>query len=526
MAVMLDKPIKGQPRAADDQSIIPGTVTDISKDADDDDAILRANGHQTAMPRQFNWLSALGLGFSITNSWVGYLSCFGQNLTYGGAQTCIFSLIVAFIVQFIVTLGLAELGSAFPSSGGQYHFCYILSPERTRRYSAYIVGWLSVLAWWIVTCSGISLATVVLNGIVHFCSPGYIANQWQTYLTYVGVSVVTIIPVFAASNRISLVTQVAFYLSLSGFVIFLVVSIVMHQHMQPQSFLLQSGQGNSGWNEGTAWLLSISNAMYAFGGVDGVIHICEEIPKPGKRVPQIMVMTMMIGLLTCLPVFIVFMYFTIDMEAVREAPLPSLELVYQITGSRSVTLGLFILLWVIYAFSLPSQWVSGGRVAWAFARDRGTPFSEYFSKINDRFNFPVRTTVVAFLFSCLYGLLYLASTTAFNSIITSAVLFLNITYTIPQGILLTQGRTCLPKRYLKLGWVGYFCNAFSVLWIVVLGVLICMPPNLPVSLQSMNYVCIILLGVFTLINTLWLFVGRRSFEGPHIDWNLVRSITN
>ncbi|GAB1192677.1 hypothetical protein APSETT444_001871 [Aspergillus pseudonomiae] len=74
MAVMLDKPIKGQPRAADDQSIIPGTVTDISKDADDDDAILRANGHQTAMPRQFNWLSALGLGFSITNSWVGYLS--------------------------------------------------------------------------------------------------------------------------------------------------------------------------------------------------------------------------------------------------------------------------------------------------------------------------------------------------------------------------------------------------------------------------------------------------------------------
>lgn len=49
----------------------------------------------------------------------------------------------------------------------------------------------------------------------------------------------------------------------------------MHQQMQPQSFLLESGHGNSGWSEGTAWLLSISNAMYAFGAVDGgqfVLH--------------------------------------------------------------------------------------------------------------------------------------------------------------------------------------------------------------------------------------------------------------
>ncbi|EYE90145.1 uncharacterized protein EURHEDRAFT_429636, partial [Aspergillus ruber CBS 135680] len=110
----------------------------------EDDAILRANGHDQVMPRQFNWISALGLGFSITNSWVGYLSCFGQSLIYGGAQTCIFSLVVAFAIQLIITTELGELGSAFPSSGGQYHFCYILSPDNTKRYSAYIVGWLSV----------------------------------------------------------------------------------------------------------------------------------------------------------------------------------------------------------------------------------------------------------------------------------------------------------------------------------------------------------------------------------------------
>ncbi|GKZ17763.1 hypothetical protein AbraIFM66951_010831 [Aspergillus brasiliensis] len=453
----------------------------------EDDANVRAHGH-SAMPRQFNWISALGLGFSITNSWVGYLSCFGQNLAYGGAQACIFSLIVAFVVQVIVTLGLAELASAFPSSGGQYHFCYILSPDRTKRYSAYVVGWLSILAWWVVTCSGISLVALCISGIAHFSHSGYSATQWQTYLLYLAASVVTIIPVFAMPKRISLVTQCALYLTLAGYLVFFIVILSMHQQVQPSSFLLAPTQGNSGWGKGAAWLLAINNSMYAYGSTDAVIHICEELPQPGRRVPQVMIMTLAIGAVTSISLFVALMFFVNDIDAVRDASLPSLELVYQITGNRSITLGLCIILTIIYAASLPSQWVTSGRIAWAFARDNGIPFPEYFSQINKTLNFPVHTTLAAFIFTSLYGLLYLASTTAFSSIITSAVLFLNITYVVPQGILLIQGRSHLPKRYINLGWTGYFCNGFAVVWIIIQGVLTCLPPSPEVTLGSMNYV--------------------------------------
>lgn len=38
-----------------------------------DDEILHAQGHEAVLTRQFNWISALGLAFSVTNSWVGYL---------------------------------------------------------------------------------------------------------------------------------------------------------------------------------------------------------------------------------------------------------------------------------------------------------------------------------------------------------------------------------------------------------------------------------------------------------------------
>lgn len=45
------------------------------------------------------------------------MSTFGQSLRYGGPQCAIFALVTAVFVQWIVTLGLAELASAFPSSG-------------------------------------------------------------------------------------------------------------------------------------------------------------------------------------------------------------------------------------------------------------------------------------------------------------------------------------------------------------------------------------------------------------------------
>ena len=57
-------------------------------------------------------------------------------------------------------------------------------------------------------------------------------------------------------------------------------------------------------------------------------------------------------------------------------------------------------------------------------KKRGIPYSEFFSLVSTSRDFPVRATILSICFCCMYGLLYLASTTAFNSIVTSAVLYL------------------------------------------------------------------------------------------------------
>lgn len=479
---------------------------------------LRAQGHEVALQRSFSPLAAIGLGFSITNSWVGYLSNFGQNLIYGGPQSVILGLLVATVIQWIVTLGLSEVASAFPSAGGQYHFTFILAPTKHKRFAAFVVGWMTLMGWWVITCSGVSLCAVSVAGMINFWHDEFEAASWQIYLIYLATIFLTAGPLFLRPNSVPKITQATLFFSISGFLIVFCMLLGLKKHTQPASFITQPGLGTSGWNTGTAWMMGVGNALYAYGGTDGAIHIAEEIPRPGKNIPLAMNLTMLIGFLTALPMSLALMFGMTDIDAVLSSKLANAQIFYQITGSKAIVT--FMMSWIIlvYFMSLTSQWVTAGRMTWAFARDRGVPYSEFFSTVSPSRGFPVRATILSICFCCLYGLLYLASSTAFNSIVTSAVLYLSITYAVPQGIIATRGRkTVLPARAFNLGRAGYICNYLAPLLVAVIGTFICFPPERPVTTANMNYTPVILVGLFIIIMCFWYTRGKQ-FKGPKVDW--------
>lgn len=53
----------------------------------------------------------------------------------------------------ILAAGYAELASAFPSAGGQYHIVYMTFPASTRRFAAFFTGWMSILYTMVATAS-------------------------------------------------------------------------------------------------------------------------------------------------------------------------------------------------------------------------------------------------------------------------------------------------------------------------------------------------------------------------------------
>ena len=486
--------------------------------------ILLAQGHKAAMQRSFSPFAALGLGFSITNSWVGYLSCFGQNLTYAGPNSVVFGLLVAAAIQWVITLGLSEISSCFPSSGGQYHFVFILAPKRSRRFAAFTIGWMNILGWSVALCSGVSVVVASVSGLIAYWDDSFQATQWQSYLIYLAVTFLSIFPVILGPRLIPQIVQISLAFSVTGLIIIFCIVVALRKQSQPLSSITTPGPGRSGWEIGPAWLLGITNSMYAFSGTDAVIHIAEEMMDPERRLPQAMNLTMTIGFLTTFPLLLAMMLSMADIDSVIHSTLPYGELFHQITGSRTITT--LIMCWVIVVLfsALIGQWVTCGRLAWAFARDGGLPYSSFFSHVSERHKFPVRTTILALIFCSIYGLLYLISTTAFNSIITSAVLYLNITYAIPQGLIAVRGRkNVLPNHSFDLGNIGYACNFLSPVLVTVVGVLICFPPELPVTRANINYTPVVLVALSLVILGFWFTMGHK-FEGPKIDWDVLKNV--
>ena len=60
-----------------------------------------------------------------------------------------------------------------------------------------------------------------------------------------------------------------------------------------------------------------------------VIHISEEMKQPGRRVPQVIMATMGLGLFTTIPLFLTLVYCMTSLDDVLSSSLPSLEIMLQ-----------------------------------------------------------------------------------------------------------------------------------------------------------------------------------------------------
>ncbi|KAH6892612.1 amino acid/polyamine transporter I, partial [Thelonectria olida] len=503
-------------------SVEKGSVVDL------DEQRLRAQGHKAELERSFSWLGAISLAYSISNSWLTYASTFGLVLIYGGGVTALFALIIAAAAQWIVFLGLGELCSAFPSSGGQYHFVYIVAPQKTRNFAAYVTGAINIIAWWICTCSGVIYTAISAFGCAAAWFPSFAQERYQIYLCYLGVIVLSLVPIYTIKQKyIDYMTKSATGFSLVGMVLTIAVCLGMASGDYAPGSIILENRGISGWNAGTGWLLSIAAALYCYAANGAVTHIAEELPNPGHKLPQVLQlprnMSMAMGVVIVIPWTVAILFSIQDLEAVQASFLPSFEVFYQATGSKSAATALQAYLTFLYYTCIPSQWVTCSRITWAFARDQGLPFASYWQHIDAKRGIPWRTTVLSAVFCAIYGLIYVASTAAFNSIINATCLMLNLSYIIPQAILLTQGRNKLPSRTFDLGRWGYMVNLYSVLFLTVIGVVFCLPQTNPTSINSMNYNAPVLVVLFVLICILWI-ERRHKFNGPEIDWDLLNEV--
>ncbi|RHZ63117.1 hypothetical protein CDV55_106010 [Aspergillus turcosus] len=452
-----------------------------------DDSLPQARGQQRELPQKFSASSALSFAYIVTNSWVGYSGTFPTALLAGGGPAVFYGIIVAGIVCTIITLGLAELASAFPSSGGQYHFTFMVSSPKTRTPCAFVCGWLSTLAWCLTSVSGAIFSAQAILALVSFLNEDYQPTQWQIYLVFLAILSLGTAIVCVLAHWLPRLEVVMFWSSISAFVVCLAAVLGMSKRKQPARVVFTQT-----WD----------------------MH---EVPDPGRNIPKVMWLTPVIGIATTVPFVVATLISTVDLGEVVRSELPILTLYHQATGSKDAAVVFTVWLIVNYFGGVLAGLATSGRMAWAFARDNGLPFSTTLATVHPRFQTPVASTISCAVLMALYGLVYIASSTAYSSIISMSILSMNVTYVIPQGILLFRGREkVLVDRYFDLGRYGVFVNAFSCAWVGLYTVIFCFPTIMPPAPSNMNYLAPVVVIIVVLILAVWYGGKKKTFLGPSV----------
>ncbi|KAJ5887036.1 uncharacterized protein N7473_009710 [Penicillium subrubescens] len=494
-----------------------------------DEEQLAALGHVQELRREFSLWSIVCLQISLMATWEALSSVVATALTNGGAPCLFYNYIIALVGTVFIVLSLGEIASIYPTAGGQYHWVHCLTPASYRATASWFTGWISIGGQVVLAASAAFAAGLQLQALITLNNPdSYIPARWQGMLFYwLIIAYSTAINIWG-SKILPHTNTAAGILHVVGFIaIVAVLGSMSSKHSA--SYVFTEFSNTSGWsNDGVSWLVGLLSTVYPFLGYDAACHLSEELPKPSRNVPLAMVGSVAINGLIGLVYAIVLLFALGDLESLLTSQIgfPFMQLFLNVTGSPAGASILALCITLIAVAANAAGLTSTSRTAWAFARDDGLPASGYLSTVNPTVKVPVRMILVVSFLQMLLGLIYLGSSTAFNAVLSMAILGMYASYFSPILFMLIYGRRTTAEVVRGLGpgmfnlgsrW-GPVVNLIALLWLILAMVFSTFPTVQPVTPDNMNYCVVVTMG-WMFIGGVYYYVfgGKKRFTGPVVE---------
>jgi len=148
----------------------------------------------------------------------------------------------------------------------------------------------------------------------------------------------------------------------------------------------------------------------------------EELRNARREAPRAIVLSVWIGAITGF-VFLITLCFCIgdiSTTAASATGVPIIQIIFDSTNSLAASTCLTTLLIVIDVFCAIALTAEGGRAVYAFARDRGLPFSDVWAKVEPRKQIPVAAICLVVAVQIALNSIYFGSYTGFETVISIA----------------------------------------------------------------------------------------------------------
>ena len=471
--------------------------------------------------KSFSLWSILGVGFGLTNSWFGISASMITGITSGGPMMIVYGIMIIAAISICIGVSLGELSSAYPHAGGQFYWTLKLAPKKHKRFAAYLCGSFAYAGSVFTSASTTLSVAQELVGMYALTHPAFIPKRWHVFVCFELLH--AFLMLFNCYGKsLPLISSSSLYISLlSFFTITVTILACSSGEFNDAKFVFATFYNETGWkNSVMAFIMGLINPAWSFSCLDCATHMAFEVEKPEKVIPTAIIGTVCIGFITSF-CYVISMFFSLrDLDALLSSHTgaPILDIYNQALNNKggAIFLGCLVLFTSFGCVIACHTWQA--RLCWSFSRDKGLPYAHLWSKINPSVGVPLYAHLMSCGWIAIIGLLYLASSTAFNSLITGCISFLLLSYIIPVICLLKK------KRNIKHGpfWLGKFgllANIVLLGWTVFAIVFFSFPPQLPVTKDNMNYVSVVIVGYFIYAVLYWRFKGVKEFNSLEDDDN-------
>ncbi|KAK9802319.1 putative Amino acid permease, variant [Seiridium cardinale] len=513
------------------------SASEAGAEIDSDNALLESIGYKQRIHKMVNAIllymhrianligsyaiSIMGVLGSVPASWASPLAA-------GGPATAIWAWFSGAFFSLCIALSVAELMSAYPTSGGMYFVTKHVFPQDQVPLAAWVIGWSNFLGQTAGAASvGYSIAQMILAAVV-------IGSEQEdgtfAYTPTAGVTVALSIAILVChgiicsfpTGKLSQIIKWFAPINLIGSVAISVALIVLLPDKPPASKVFGDVIDGSGWNsKGFSFLIGYLSVAWTMTDYDATGHISEELHSAAISGPVAIFQAVLVPWFFGWLLNVALGFGAGDVATLLSTQMgnPAAQVFYNAGGRKG---GLAMWFWVILIqfFTGITALLANTRTCFALARDEALPFSSTLRKMDSRTQTPLYSVWAVVTACCLMNLIGLGSTQTINGIYGVTAPAMDISYiAVIAARLYYQKEHPIAKGPFQLGRWQKPINVIAIVWVIFISVILFFPPTYPVTALNMNYAVAIAGFIALFAITWWYLQAKRHYTGPRVDDN-------
>ena len=491
-------------------------ATQEESNANDDYQLEQEFGYKPVFKREFGYLSTFSFAVSISGLFATVMTTFSYPLYAGGSAAAVWCWLIGGFGCLCLAFSVAELVSAYPTSGGLYYTVSRLAPRKYTPVLSWLTGWINLLGQIAgVASSQYGASQMLLAAISMGMDFEYEIGTGVTIGVMAGLMVLAGLVNSMSTYWIEKMTKGYVIFHIGVLVSCCIALLVKTENKNSAKYVFTHVESNSGWTpKGFSFLFGLLSVAWTMTDYDATAHITEEMTNPAVKAPwaisAAMVFTYVGGFL-----FNIVLCFCMGPNPLEILDTPIYQPVAQIYyNSLGKAGGIFFTLsgFIIIEFVCFTALQATARTVFAFARDGLLPFSAYWTRINTITHTPLTSVWFCVFFCIAINLIGLGSYTAISGVFNVCAIALDLSYCIPIVCKLIFNK--FEPGPWHLGKASFFINAYGVLWTFFVSIIFVMPTALPVTPDTMNYASVYFMGIVVFALFWYYFRGKKHYTGP------------